>query len=100
MRRFGFALGLVLLLIAAGAGVAQLLSLFVASGRASVSIGSIWYGLHGNSLVGFQALVEKNLGELAWAPLQTLLVLPAWLTLGIPGLLLTLLCRPKRRGFD
>jgi hypothetical protein len=34
----------------------------------------------------------------AWPPVQWLLVLPTWLVLAPPGLLLVLLCRNRARG--
>jgi hypothetical protein len=100
MRRLGFLVGVVLLLLAAAAGIAEILSLLVGTGTTQVSIGSIWYGINANSLVGFQALIEKNIGPWAWSPVQSFFVLPAWLTLGIPGLVLVGLCRPRRRSGD
>jgi hypothetical protein len=100
MRRAGFVLGILLLVIAGAAGLAWIMGLFLAPGGMAVSIGSIWYGIHANSLVGFQALVEKSVGAAAWAPVQALLVWPTWLTLGLPGLALVLLCRPRRRAYD
>ena len=100
MRALGFALGVVLLVLGAAAGVAQLLALLVQPAGGVVSIGSIWGGASPNTLVGFQALVENRLAPALWAPIQTYFIWPAWLTLGVPGLALALLCRPRRRTFD
>lgn len=99
MRRFGRALGFVLLVAAAATGFAQLLMIWAAGAYRPVSLGSIWFNLHANSLVGFQALIEKNLGSLAWAPIQFLLTQPAFLVLLVPGLVLVFGCRPRQRGF-
>ena len=99
MRRFGRALGSVLLLLAAATGVAQLLMIWAAGRYRPVSLGSIWFNLHAKSLIGFQALVENNLGPPAWMPIQFLLTQPAFLLLLLPGLLLVLSCRPRQRGF-
>ncbi len=99
MRRFGRGLGYVLLVAAAATGFAQLLMIWAAGGYRPVSLGSIWFNLHANSLVGFQALVEKNLGTYAWMPIQFLLTQPAFLVLLVPGLFLYFVCRPRQRGF-
>ena len=99
MRRLGFGLGVFLLVVAAASAIAQVLSLFANSGYVPVSLGSIWYAVHANSLVGFQALIEKRVVPEAWIPFQYLLVWPAWLVLGVPGFLMVLACRPRRRAF-
>jgi hypothetical protein len=97
MRRFGYWLGIGLLVAGAAAAVAELLT--IAQGApARLSIGAIWFRIHANSLVGFQALIEKGLSPLIWPPIQWLLTLPTWLVLAPPGLLLVLLCRDRGRG--
>jgi hypothetical protein len=100
MKRFGYLVGIVLLVFAAATGVAHLLALVSGAAAQPVSLGSLWYGVHANSLVGFQALIEKRLSPSLWPPILWLLLLPAWLTFGVPGLLLVILCRPRPRGFD
>ena len=99
MRRAGYAIGILMLLLAAAAAVAQLLYLLLGETYAPVSIGSMWYAVGANSLVGFQALIEKNLGSFAWAPIQFVLTLPAWISLAILGGLLFFACRRRERGF-
>ncbi|GBD45160.1 hypothetical protein HRbin40_02662 [bacterium HR40] len=98
MRSFGYALGYVLVVAAAATGFAQLLMIWAAGRYLPVSIGSIWFNLHANSLVGFQAFVESHLGSLAWAPVRFLIAQPAFLVLLVPGLLLLVACRPRQRG--
>jgi hypothetical protein len=90
MRRFGFWLGVALLTCGALAGLYELAT------QAAQSLGSIWFLIHGNSLVGFQALVEKAISPAAWPPIQALLTWPAWVVLGTPGLVLVLLCWPRK----
>jgi hypothetical protein len=97
MRRAGYWLGVVLLVAGAAAAVAELLAMLLGA-TATLSIGAIWYRIHANSLVGFQALIENGIAPLIWPPIQWLLTLPTWLVLSAPGLLLVLLCRPKGRG--
>jgi hypothetical protein len=98
MRQVGYLIGVGLLLVAGATLVAQLFSLWASGGYRPVSIGSMWFALDGNSLVGFQGLVERNLGSMVWGPIQFVLTVPAWISLAVPGALLVLLCRPRHRG--
>ena len=97
MRRTGYILGMALLIAGAAAGMAALLA-FVQGEPATLSLGSIWFRTHANSLVGFQALIENRISPALWPPLQWLLEMPAWLVLVVPGLILVLLCRPRIRA--
>jgi hypothetical protein len=97
MRRAGYWLGVVFLVAGAAAAVAELLAMLLGA-TATLSIGAIWFRIHANSLVGFQALIENGITPLVWPPIQWFLTLPTWLVLAPPGLLLVLLCRPKGRG--
>ena len=96
-KRIGFWLGLLLLVAGAAAGLAELV-MYLRGAHRVISSGSIWYSIHGNSLVGFQALIEKRLSPLLWPPIQWLLILPTWLVLIPPGLLLVLFCRDRGRS--
>jgi hypothetical protein len=97
MRKFGYWLGVGLLVAGAAAAVAEFLATLQGA-PATLSIGAMWFRIHANSLVGFQALIEKGVTPAVWAPIQWLLILPAWLVLAPPGLLLVLLCRNRTRG--
>jgi hypothetical protein len=97
MKKFGCGLGFVVLLLAATSALAEII--MVARGApGQVSLGWIWFQIHGNSLVGFQALIEKSVSPAVWQPIQYLLTLPAWLVLGVPGVLLSLSCFSLRRS--
>lgn len=100
MRAFFYVLGIALLIAAGACAVAELLHMTAGSGYRPVSLGSIWYNLHGNSLVGFQALIEKQVSPAVWGPAQFILELPAWLILAPIGLVLSIACRPRQRGFS
>jgi hypothetical protein len=94
MRRFGYFLGIALLIAGAAIGMAELLT--VVQGEAStLSLGEIWFRVHANSLVGFQALIEKSVSPALWPPILFVLQIPGWLLLIPPGLLLMILCRPR-----
>jgi hypothetical protein len=98
MRQLGYVIGWGLLLVAGATLVAQLFSLWASGGYRPISIGSMWFSLDGNSLVGFQGLIERSLGAMVWAPIQFVLTVPAWISLAVPGAVLALLCRPRQRG--
>jgi hypothetical protein len=96
MKKFGCWLGLILLLLAAASALAEVV--MQAQGTpVTISIGWIWYQIHGNSLVGFQALIEKRISPALWPPIQSLLTWQLWLVLGVPGVLLALCCLGLRR---
>jgi hypothetical protein len=94
MRTFGYGLGIALLLAGAAVGVAELFTILQGA-PSTLSLGAIWYRIHANSLVGFQALVENGLSPALWPPIQFLLTIPSWLLLVPLGLLLLVLCRPR-----
>jgi hypothetical protein len=98
MRSFGYWLGVGLLIAGSAAAVAELLTRLQGA-PTTLSVGVIWFRLHANSLVGFQALIEKGLSPALWPPIQWLLAVPTWLLLVPPGLLLVLLCRRRGRGY-
>jgi hypothetical protein len=96
MKRFGCRLGLVLLVLAAASALAGIV-MQVRGAPAPISIGWLWYQIHGNSLVGFQALIEKGVSPALWPPIQSFLTWQLWLVLGVPGVLLALCCLGLRR---
>jgi hypothetical protein len=98
MRQLGYVIGLAILIVAGATLVAQLLALWASGAYRPISIGSMWFSLDGNSLVGFQGLVERNLGAVVWTPIQFVLTVPAWISLAVPGAVLAFLCRPRQRG--
>jgi hypothetical protein len=97
MRTFGHWVGVGLLVAGAAAAVAEFLTMLQGA-PSTLSLGAIWFRIHANSLVGFQALIEKQLAPWLWPPIQELLILPAWLVLVPPGLLLVLWCRKAARA--
>lgn len=96
LRTIGYWLGVALLIIGGATAVAELLA--IAQGAPSrVSLGFIWFQIHPNSLVGFQALIEKQVALWLWPPIQFVLALPAWLILVPLGALLVFACRAGSR---
>ena len=96
MRTFGYWLGVALLLAGVAAALADLAS-HVQGAPTTFSPGAIWFRINGNSLVGFQALIEKGPLPWLWPPIQQVLVLPTWLILLPLGLLLVLASRVGAR---
>lgn len=57
----------------------------------------VWSSLHQASLIALQPWVETNIAPWAWNPgVTTLIAQPAWLLLGIVGIVLILLGRRRR----
>ncbi|MDF2766014.1 MAG: hypothetical protein K0S81_3008 [Rhodospirillales bacterium] len=97
MRTIGAWCGVILLVVGAAAALAELLTL-VQGAPATLSPGAIWFRLHANSLVGFQALIEKGPLPWLWPPIQVVLTLSSWLLLLPAGLLLVFACRARLRA--
>ena len=91
-------LGGVLLLIALAVFGHEAHSAATAGGYRLISGGELWFMFDGNSLVGFQALIEKKLAPWLWSDI-VLPVLrgPAWAIPLVPAALLLLLSRRRRR---
>lgn len=70
----------------------------IADSRIYISkLGQLWTDINANSLQSLQASVEANLPVQAWNPVAlTLLEQPAWLVLGVVGVLSILLGRKKK----
>ena len=68
------------------------------AGYRLISGGELWFMFDGNSLVGFQALIEKQIAPWLWSDI-VLPVLrgPAWAIPLVPAALLLLLGRRRRR---
>jgi hypothetical protein len=96
MRSFGYWLGVALLIAGAAAALADLVTV-VRGAPTTFSPGAIWFRINANSLVGFQALIEKGPLPWLWPPIQELLILPTWLILLPPGLVLVLACKSGSR---
>ncbi len=63
-----------------------------------VTLGGAWAGVNANSLVGLGAFVENSISPWLWIEIMVpLLTLPLWLYLGLPGAVLVLITRRKRR---
>jgi hypothetical protein len=97
MRTFCSWFGVGLLIAGAALALAEILTV-VQGAPATLSPGAIWSKIHANSLVGFQALLERGSLRWLWPPIQYLLTVPTWLILVPPGLVLVLACRARSRA--
>jgi len=59
--------------------------------------GKAWYALSPGSLNLLQAVIERHIWQPLWPPILWVLLRPAWIVLGLPGLLLALWPRPRQR---
>ena len=90
--------GVALLLIALAVFAHEIYTWAGAGSYRLISGGELWFMFDGNSLVGFQALIEKNIAPWLWSDI-VLPVLrgPAWAIPLVPAALLLLLGRSRRR---
>lgn len=88
----------VLLLTALGLFAYEIVGALSGGGYELVAGGRLWASIHANSLVGFQALIEKNVSPWLWGEIILPILLgPAWAIAVVPGLVLTILCRRRRK---
>jgi hypothetical protein len=67
------------------------------SGYRFIAGGELWARASANTLVGFQALIEKQVAPWLWSDvILPILLAPAWAIPAAPGLLLVLICQRRR----
>lgn len=95
MRIFGRVLGWVLILAAVAVLGADALAALDSGQFAPRPMGQLWFQLDPGSLNLMQAVVQRYLHPSIWDPgIVSVLLLPAFVVLAVPGVLLALLCRP------
>jgi hypothetical protein len=86
------------LLAALGLFAYEIVSALTGAGYDLIAGGELWARIHANSLVGFQALIEKNISPWLWGEIiLPVLLAPAWAIASAPGLVLAIMCRRRRR---
>lgn len=71
------------------------------AGSLFLSAGELWRSFSPAGMDGFRGHVEALFGALAWDPVMTtMLRLPAWVLIGVPGGVLTWIGRPHREPVD
>ncbi|PJK29585.1 hypothetical protein [Minwuia thermotolerans] len=90
-------LGYLLLLAGITALGVEILNSLEAGEWAILSAGEIWARIDRESLRATQVGLERYIHPYLWDPIMLNIVLaPAWLVLGLPGLILILLARRRR----
>ncbi len=88
------------LLAALGLFAYEIYGAISSDGYALVAGGELWSRIHGNSLVGFGALIEKNISPWLWSEIIVpILLAPAWAIAVVPGLVLAILCRTRHKRY-
>lgn len=65
----------------------------------SVPFGQVWFDLHKDSLLLVQPALERHVAPFLWDPVMTtILEAPAWVVFLVPGVILLLLGRLRRRS--
>ncbi|HKY95073.1 MAG TPA: hypothetical protein VJL84_07180 [Kiloniellales bacterium] len=102
VRRFGFYLGL-LLLLAGALALLRDLWLWLDSGQGGDqgfrlhALGNLWAAVDRDSLLLLQPAIERHLAVWLWEWIVfPLLQAPAVVVFAVPGLILARLCRPRR----
>jgi hypothetical protein len=91
-------IGYVLLLAGIAALGAEIYRSLEAGHWVLLPFGEIWATIDIESLNIVQAGLERHVHPLLWDPVLLSIVLaPAWLVLGLPGLILILIARQRRR---
>ncbi len=86
------------LLAALGLFAYEIVGAISGGGYDLVAGGELGASIHSNSLVGFGALIEKNISPWLWGEIIVpILRAPAWAIAVAPGLLLAILCRRRRK---
>ena len=61
------------------------------------AVAEYWQAIHANSLIGFSAFLERNIGDQVFADyLLPILALPAFMVFMVPGAILLLIFRGNR----
>lgn len=95
--RFGFYLGWVLLLGAfAGAAAETIARALPGGGGWMLSAAELWQALWPGAYLIASIRISALAPQLWDTVIQTFLTLPAWVLLGLPGVILAWMCRPNR----
>jgi hypothetical protein len=60
MKPVVYGLGMLLLIVGAASGVAEVLFTLAEGGHRSLALGTLWYSLHANSLLGLRAARSRT----------------------------------------
>ena len=97
MKSVVYSLGLLLLIVGAASGVAEIFFVLAEGSHRSLAVGVIWYRVHAGSLHGLREMIEASAGPVLWTPVHVFLNLPAWAVFLVPGLVILLTMRDRPR---
>ena len=99
MRLAGRVIGWLLLLGAMVVAARDIVQLYETGSYDAMVVGVLWSELHRSSLGLAQAVIQRYLHPALWDPaIVWMLLRPAWLVFAVPGLVLSILCRRRRRS--
>jgi len=94
----GRIIGWIFLIAALAVLARDVLASIDAGSLSLIAAGELWFSLHNGSLNLIQAVTQRYVLPSLWDPVMvTILLWPAVLVLGVPGILLTWLFRTRRR---
>ena len=92
-------IGWILILLAFAAAGSEIFAAFEAKTYRFQAFGELWYMIDRGSLDLFQAIVQRYIWPFLWdGVIAHILLMPAWLVLSVPGILVIWLCRRRRRS--
>jgi hypothetical protein len=91
-------IGWIFILAALAIGAYEVIELLKTGSWRLTALGEVWFKLHRASLNGAQAGIQRYVAPWLWEPvITTILLWPGWLVFGVPGGLLVLVCRRRKR---
>lgn len=104
VRIIGRIIGWILVIAAVAVFARDILASIDSGSLALMSTGELWFRLDNGSLNLVQAVIQRYVFPSLWDPvIVTILIWPATIVLGVPGMILVRLCRkrPRKEGmFD
>jgi hypothetical protein len=93
----GRVIGWLLVLAAAVVLVADLITWLDTKHFALAAAGQLWFEISPTTLELVQPAIQRHVAAWLWDPIVVILTWPAVLVIGVPGLALLWLCRPRDR---
>jgi hypothetical protein len=89
-------IGWIIILLAIAAAGHEIIAAFEARSYHFKAFGELWYMIDRASLNVFQAAIQRHVWPFLWdGVIAYILLMPAWLVLGVPGTLIAWLCRRR-----
>ncbi len=93
-------IGWILIALAIAAAGHEVIASISGGGYRPFAFGELWYIIHRASLNLVQAVVQRYISPWLWdAVIATILLWPAWLVMGVPGLVIAWAARRRRERY-